>query len=155
MNQASRILARSLLQQGGLSKDGDNDLISREAIACKAWKKAVGKRLAARTNALKLVRDRLVVEVEDETWRNNLWSLRYQILKNLENCLGPGMVGDLEFRVMPLRREPQRATPILAAAADLLDEAAAIEDPGLRRNYRRARDRESSLVRESALEKIA
>jgi len=151
MNQASRILARSFLQQGGGS-----DLISRETIACKAWKKAVGKRLAARTSALKLVRDRLVVEVEDEIWRSNLWSLRYQILKNLEKCLGPEIVGDLEFRVMPPRREPQRAAPVLATAADLLlDDAAGIEDPGLRRNYRRARDRESRLARESALEKTA
>jgi len=140
MNQASRILARAFLHQGG-----DPDLISRETIACKAWNKAVGKRLAARTNAVKLVRDRLVVEVEDEIWRNNLWSLRYQILKNLEKCLGPGIVGDLEFRVMPLRREPRRAEPIHAEPADLLDDAAAIEDPGLRRNYRRARDREIAL----------
>jgi hypothetical protein len=156
MNQASRILARSLLQQGGLSKDSVEGLISRETIACKAWKKAVGKRLAARTNAVKLVRDRLVVEVEDEIWRSNLWSLRYQILKNLEKCLGPEIVGDLEFRVMPPRREPQRAAPVLATAADLLlDDAAGIEDPGLRRNYRRARDRESRLARESALEKTA
>jgi len=147
MNQASQILARSLLQQGGLSKDSVESLISRETIACKAWKKAVGKRLAARTNAVKLVRDRLVVEVEDEIWRNNLWSLRYQILKNLERCLGPEIVGDLEFRVMPLRREPQRAAPIPGAAADLLDDAIGIEDPGLRRNYRRARDRESGLVK--------
>jgi hypothetical protein len=151
MNQASRILARSFLQQGGGS-----DLISPETIACKAWKKAVGKRLAARTTALKLVRDRLVVEVDDEIWRNNLWSLRYQILTNLEKCLGPGIVGDLEFRVMPPRREPQRAEPVLATAADLLlDDAAGIEDPGLRRNYRRARDREIALARESALEKTA
>jgi hypothetical protein len=146
MNQASRILARSFLKEGGLNKDGDADLISRETIACRAWKKAVGKRLAARTNAVKLVRDRLVVEVEDEIWRNNLWSLRYQILKNLEKCLGPEIVGDLEFRVMPLRREPQRAAPVLALRADLADDAAGIEDPGLRRNYRRARDREIGLA---------
>jgi hypothetical protein len=46
---------------------------------------------------------------------------------------------------MPLRREAQRAAPVSAAPADLLDEAAAIEDPGLRRNYLRARDREIAL----------
>jgi hypothetical protein len=80
-----------------------------------------------------------VVEVEDETWRNNLWSLRYQILKNLEKCLGPDIVGDLEFRVMPLRREPQRADAVPLTLVNPLDEANAIADPGLRRNYRRAR----------------
>jgi hypothetical protein len=140
MDQASRIIARSFVE-----KDGESALISREAVACRAWKKAVGKRLAGRTNAIKLVRDRLVVEVEDEMWRSNLWGLRYQILKNLEKCLGPNMVGDLEFRVMPLRREPQRATVVVIESTsghDLFDEAVGIEDPGLRRNYRRARARE-------------
>ena len=140
MIQASRILARSLL-----GKDGESDLISRETIACRAWKKAVGTRLARRTNAVKLVRDRLVIEVEDEIWRNNLWSLRYQILKNLEKCLGPDIVGDLEFRVMPLRREPQRATLPPSLPLDLSDEAVGIEDPGLRRNYVRARARAAGL----------
>lgn len=146
MDQASRILAHSFLKRGGPDKDGDDDLISRETIACKAWTKAVGKRLAGRTTALKLVRDRLVIGVEDEIWRNNLWSLRYQILKNLEKCLGPEIVGDLEFRVMPPRRGPQRHdAATLGAPADLGDDASGIEDPGLRRNYRRARDRESAL----------
>ncbi|MDE3197520.1 MAG: DUF721 domain-containing protein [Acidobacteriota bacterium] len=132
MDQASRIIAR-------LSPTPD--LISRENIACRAWKKAVGKRLAAYTNAQKLVRDRLVVEVEDEVWRKQLWSLRFQILRNLEKAIGPGIVADLEFRVMPPRREPQRAT---ASAGSLLapdDEAAGIEDPVLRRNYRLSRAR--------------
>ena len=137
MNQASRILARSFLD-----KDGeDPDLISRETIACRAWKKAVGARLARHTTAVKLVRARLVIEVEDEVWRNNLWSLRYQILKNVEKCVGPGIVGDLEFRVAPLRREPQRALSALPLAATSADEAKDIEDPGLRRNYIRARAR--------------
>lgn len=135
MNQASRILASFL-------DNGDPDLINRENIACRAWKKAVGARLARHTTAVKLVRDRLVVEVEDEIWRNNLWSLRYQILKNVEKCLGPGIVGDLEFRVVPLRREPQRAAAALhPSAAELADEATGIEDPGLRRNYIRSRAR--------------
>ena len=70
MDQASRIIA----QWNGIA-----DLISHERVACAAWKKAVGKRLATRTNAFKLVRDRLVIEVEDEVWRNNLYSLRPQI----------------------------------------------------------------------------
>ena len=65
MDQASRIIA----QWTGVS-----DVISHERIACGAWKKAVGKTIAVRTRALKLVRDTLVVEVEDELWRKNLWS---------------------------------------------------------------------------------
>jgi hypothetical protein len=142
MDRASRIIGQL---------DGDSDLakvIDREGIACKAWKKAVGERLAKRTRAVKLVRDRLVVQVEDEMWRENLWGLRYQILSKLRGVLGPGVVTAVNFVVMPPRREPQRAAkalPLLDAyngAHD--DEAAGIEDPVLRRNYRRARARESA-----------
>ncbi len=130
MDQASRIIAKW---------SGASDVISHERIACGAWKKAVGKRLAERTRAVKLVRDRLVIEVEDEVWRSNLWSLRFQILKNLEKAIGPEIVSDLSFQVMPRRREPARETlPALQPA----DEASEISDPGLRRIYRNARSRE-------------
>ena len=135
MDQASRIIARLTPA---------SDLITRESIACRAWKKAVGKRLAAYTTPQKLVRDRLVVEVEDEVWRTQLWSLRYQVLRNLEKAIGPGIVSDLEFRVMPPRREPQRAKASTGTLPGLADEAAGIEDPILRRNYRLSRARASA-----------
>jgi predicted nucleic acid-binding Zn ribbon protein len=129
MDQASRIIA----QWRGVS-----DVISAEQIACAAWKNAVGKRVAAHTRALKLVRDTLVVEVEDELWQRNLWKLRYQVLKNLEKAIGSEIVADLEFRVMPPRREPQRDTGERSALAPP-DEADLIGDPVLRRIYRNAR----------------
>lgn len=135
MDQASRIIARLSC---------DSDLITRESIACRAWKKAVGKRLAGYTTALKLVRDRLVVEVEDEVWRSQLWALRFQILRNLDKAIGPGIVGDLEFRVMPARREPQRASAASGTRDGSADEAMGIEDPILRRNYLLARARETA-----------
>jgi hypothetical protein len=134
MDQVSRIIGRI----GG-------DVITPERIACGAWKRAVGKRIAACTRAAKLVRTTLVVEVEDDIWRKNLWSLRYQILRNLEKAIGPEIVSDLEFRVMPLRIEPQRADkgdhlvvkPIEIAGDD-------IADPGLRRIYKAAKRRETA-----------
>ncbi|MGD1070366.1 MAG: DUF721 domain-containing protein [Bryobacteraceae bacterium] len=137
MDQASRIIARWR---------GASDVISPERIACGAWKIAVGPRLAERTRAVKLVRDRLVVEVEDEVWRKNLWSLRYQILKNIEKAIGTEIVADVEFRVMPPRREPQRAEfPGLQPSHRVSeDEGAEISDPGLRRIYRNARRRETA-----------
>lgn len=130
MDQASRIIA---------SWSGASDVITPERIAIGAWKKAVGKRLADRTRAVKLVRDRLVIEVEDEVWRKNLWGLRFQILRNLEKAVGNQIVADLEFRVMPPRREPQRE---VALCAELADESLDIADPGLRRIYRNARRRD-------------
>ncbi len=100
---------------------------------------AVGKRIAAHTRAAKLVRRRLVVEVEDQIWQRQLFVLSYHIVRNLERQLGPDVVEDLEFRVVPRRREPQRAAqsaPALAA-----DEADTIADPVLRGLYKASRAR--------------
>ena len=135
MDQASRIIA----QWTGIS-----DVISHERIACGSWKKAVGKKIALRTRALKLVRNTLVVEVEDEMWRKNLWSLRYQILRNLEKAIGPEIVSTLELRVMPPRFGPQREVEDRLSLEIPLDEAESIADPGLRRIYKAARRRESA-----------
>ena len=129
MDQASRIVAQW------------SDVISTERVACAAWKKAVGKRLANRTRAVKLVRERLVIEVEDEVWRNNLYSLRPQIMRNLEAALGPGIVGDISFEVIPRRIEPQRETRLTPLD---IDAGVDIEDPGMRRIYRMSRRRETA-----------
>jgi len=135
MDQASRIIAKW---------SGASDVITPERIALGAWKKAVGKRLAEHTHPLKLVRDRLVVEVEDEVWRKNLWGLRFQILRNLEKAVGNQIVADIEFRVMPPRRQAQRETKsaLPLSAEELADEASSIADPGIRRIYRNARRRD-------------
>jgi hypothetical protein len=140
MDQASRIIA----QWTGVS-----NVISHERIACAAWAKAVGKTIALRTRAVKLVRSTLVVEVEDEIWRKNLWSLRYQILRNLEKAVGTEIVTAVELRVMPPRFGPQREVRQLEVKQGLaleipLDEAETIADPGLRRIYKAARRRETA-----------
>ncbi|HYA16710.1 MAG TPA: DUF721 domain-containing protein [Bryobacteraceae bacterium] len=134
MDQASRIIGRIA-----------GEVITPERIACGAWKRAVGKRIAAHTRAAKLVRTTLVIEVEDEVWKKNLWSLRYQILRNLEKAIGPEIVSDLELRVMPLRIEPQRADRgenLVVQSLELTGDN--IADPGLRRIYKAARRRETA-----------
>jgi predicted nucleic acid-binding Zn ribbon protein len=135
MDQASRIIA----QWTGVS-----DVISHERIACAAWNKAVGRKIALRTRAVKLVRTTLVVEVDDEMWRKNLWSLRHQILRNLEKALGPGIVAAVELRVMPPRFGPQREVEPRFAPETPQDEAESIADPGMRRIYKDARRRETA-----------
>jgi hypothetical protein len=140
MDQASRIIAKWSSSADSITAD----LISAERIVCGAWKKAVGKRLADRTQAVKLVRDKLIVEVEDELWRKNLWGLRYHILQNLRKAIGPDLVKDLEFRVMPPRREAGRATAPALADPAIADDSLAIQDPGMRRIYRNARRRETA-----------
>jgi predicted nucleic acid-binding Zn ribbon protein len=111
-------------------------MITPEEMALAAWPDAVGKRIATHTRAAKLVRTRLVVEVEDATWQRNLWSLSGQILRNLQKALGPELVDDLEFRIIPRRREPEIARASIPA---LIDDAEAIADPILRDLYKLSR----------------
>jgi len=113
------------------------DTLSGEELACAVWPQAVGKKIAAHTRAAKLVRTRLVIEVEDDTWRKQLNALSHRMVWNLEQILGKGMVEDIEFRVVPRRREPQRAAQ--AVPALFADESAAIADPVMRSIYRAAR----------------
>src|SRR5512142_1819024 len=115
------------------------EAVSDERIACAAWPQSVGKKIAAHTRAAKLVRGRLVVEVEDYVWQKQLFTLTPQILGRLTQNLGGGVVEDLEFRVAPRRREPGRA--VASVPALFADEAESISDPSLRSIYRASRKR--------------
>jgi len=128
--------AAKLIRSLGLPKD----IISAEQLACAAWARAVGKKVALHTRASRLVGARLVVEVEDAIWRRQLMALCPQILGNLAKTLGPSLVEELEFRIMPRRREPQRAMAAGASAA-WHDEAEGISDPVLRSIYRTSKRR--------------
>lgn len=131
MERASRFIGKLTSGEGSIDLDD---------LARAAWPLAVGKKVAARTRAARMVRSRLIVEVEDPVWRKQLLALSGQILGNLERHLGKGMVEELEFRVIPRRRDAQRAEvaqPALAA----FDEADQIADPVLRNIYKSARKR--------------
>jgi hypothetical protein len=52
------------------------------------------------------------------------------IVRSLAKILGPGLVEEMHFTVVPRRREPQRA--VHAAPGLFSDEADAIEDPVMR-----------------------
>ena len=117
------------------------ETLNLEEIACAAWPSAVGRRIAAHTHAARLVRTRLVVEVEDRVWQRQLFALTGQVLRNLERHLGAGAVEDIEFRIVPRRREPQRETQAATPALAPADEADSIADPILRGLYRASRKR--------------
>lgn len=123
MDSAAKLIRGLALPEGA---------ISPEDLACRAWAAAVGPRLAGHTRAARLVRTRLVVDVEDAVWQKQLFCLSKSILRNLERRLGPGLIDDIEFRIMPRRIEPRRA----AQAMPLFDDANGIEDPVLRRIYK-------------------
>jgi len=133
MQRASRVIA---------SLDDLRPTCDAGAIVCAAWERAVGKKVALRSRAVKLVRDTLVVEVEDWLWQRNLNGLSKTIMKNLEAAVGPGIVAELDLRILPPRRGPIRASASLPAFELTGDEADEIADPGLRRIYRRKRDKE-------------
>jgi hypothetical protein len=111
------------------------DKVPADELARAAWIAAVGKRLAQRATATTLVRDRLVVEVEDAIWQKQLFHLRHQILEKLKQVIGEDLIRDLEFRIAPPRRPLQPATRLNQSA----DEAEQIEDSVLRYVYKQAR----------------
>ena len=76
-----------------------------EDLACAAWPMAVGKKSRRIRAPRAWCARRLIVEVEDQVWQRQLFALSGQILTNLEKQLGQGMVEDLEFRVVPPRRD--------------------------------------------------
>jgi predicted nucleic acid-binding Zn ribbon protein len=144
MQRASQILGRiSAAPRSRKQADPLVDpVIAIEQVACASWARAVGPRIARYSRAAKLVRHRLVVEVEDAVWQSNLFYLSHQIVSNLAKELGAGIVTDLEFRIIPRRREPQRETT--AVPGQVEDESDAINDPVLRRIYRAAQRKETA-----------
>jgi hypothetical protein len=120
-----------------LAKIKNNDTISPEGLARAAWLATVGKRIAAKASVKALVRDTLVVEVEDAIWQKQLFHLRYDILAKLTSVIGSGVVTGLEFRIATPRRPPQSAQSHGETAS--LDEADGIEDPVFRILYKQAR----------------
>ncbi len=131
MERASRLIRK--LQIAG-------DPFSGEQLACAAWPQAVGKKIAVHTRAARMVRSRLIVEVEDVVWQQQLFALSGQILRNLEKHVGPGVVGEVEFRVVPARRPPAPARRS-EEPSPAGDEADRIADPVLRAIYKQARKR--------------
>jgi len=128
MERASKVLGKLNLPAGTVTHD---------ALVCSAWAGAVGKKIAAHSRAAKLVRAHLVVEVEDAIWQRQLFALRGQIVRKIEESVGPGMVEEIEFRVAPRRLGPQRAQSSVPSADDAND----IADPMLRNIYKASRKR--------------
>ena len=83
MERASKLIP-------GLRLPGD--VLSAEELACAAWPQAVGKKVAAHTRASRMVRTRLIVEVEDYIWQRQLFALTPYILGNLEKSVCGGLV---------------------------------------------------------------
>jgi len=79
----------------------DQNEAAAEALVFAAWKHAVGEPIRARTSPLEFANRRLIVAVEDETWRRNLATLAPQMVARLNASLGERTVTFVEFRVDP------------------------------------------------------
>jgi hypothetical protein len=130
MEQAGRVLGKLKLTKQG---------VSDEELARSAWPVAVGKKIALRTHAVGLVRNRLVVNVEDAVWQRQLWALREQILQRMQDVLGRKVIEEVEFKIAIPRIKPVRAE-----ARSSADEADGILDPVFRSVYKAARKRANS-----------
>ena len=102
MERASKLIR-------GLRLSGD--VLSAGELACAAWPQAVGKRIAAHTRASRMVRTRLIVEVEDHIWQRQLFALTPYILSNLEKELRrrPGGRPGVPHRAPAARTAARRA----------------------------------------------
>lgn len=99
MQRAAQLIRTSKLT-GGLFSDED--------LVRAVWPSAVGKAIAKHTSRLKVVRSVLVVEVEDDLWRRQLYALRSQILARLQKLTASDGIQEIEFRIAIPRREAQR-----------------------------------------------
>ena len=87
--------------------------------------------MARHTRATALVRDSLIVEVEDHIWQQQLATLEGYLISNLAEVLGEKLVKRIDFRPMPRRIMPQRAESARPAGG--------IEDPILDLLYRQSK----------------
>jgi predicted nucleic acid-binding Zn ribbon protein len=129
MESAGRLIGKLKVSKG---------LADPESRVRAAWNVAAGKKIAVHTRATTLVRNTLIVEVEDPIWQRQLNTLRHFLLRNLRTALGESLVEDIDFRPMPARRKPQLAESA-RPAAPMTQET--IHDPVLAALYRQSKRR--------------
>ena len=118
-----------------------NDLVGDEELARAAWRAAVGDRIETHARFRELVRDRIVIDVDDRVWQNQMHTLEGQILGKLHRLLGRVVARQIEYRIA-LPRIPAKVETRGEFQLAIQDpEAERIKDPGLRRMYVRSKRR--------------
>jgi hypothetical protein len=113
---------------------------AHEAVVLAEWRRIAGAALNERTRPLSFRENRLVVAVENDTWRNHLEHLTSQMLARL-NGDGQAQVKFIEFRTEPnvISRSNNTSTigrPSPSGLEPTLREAAlAIADESLRTSF--------------------
>lgn len=70
-----------------------------EQLVLSLWPTVVGKTVAQKTQPTRLYRSSLIVTVPDETWKRELFALRFEVLAKLEKLVGRRRVASLDLRV--------------------------------------------------------
>ena len=118
---------------------GPNESVA-EALVFAAWHRTAGELLAKRTAAVEFLENRLVVAVEDNTWKRHLEELAPQMLARLNGKLGHGTVKMIEFRIDAMAIESRKALetkPVDCAHVpdSITDAAEHIADEALRERF--------------------
>jgi Dna[CI] antecedent, DciA len=141
MERAARVFRKAMQSRS---------LLSDDEVARAVWPAAVGATIAARTSRLRLVRNTLVVDVEDHVWQKQLHTLSGQILGRLNKLTPDLKISAIDFRIGVPRREPQSAASVTGhpaeapLAASRGDEADCIQDPVLKKVYQISRRKASA-----------
>ncbi len=114
------------------------------AVVFAAWNRCAGQMLKARTSPMNFTANRLVVAVQDKTWRLHLEDLSSTMLVKLNGVLGQGTVKFVEFRVDKKAVDAVRAASLernnahevsVEAPPSLIKAANAIADENLREHF--------------------
>ncbi len=120
----------------------------REHRAFEIWEATVGAQVAAHARPVRISNRVLRVEVDHNTWLQQLHFMKALILSRLNDRLGEGTLIDIDLR-LGRAKPPESATPRPAppppvrlpltpdAAARIEKEIASISDDGLRALFRR------------------
>lgn len=129
MERAARVVSKSASSQR---------IIDHEQVVGALWPSIVGKVVARHTLGLAIVRETLVVEVEDAIWQKQLYALSSQIVARLQKCMASTLIRHIEFRIGVPKRQPAREELVTEVPAD---DAEGIRDPVLKKVYQLSRKR--------------
>jgi hypothetical protein len=128
VKRASDILPQIYRRRPGAHDDRD--------LLLSYWSAAVGPQVAAQAHPVRLVNKRLRVEVESAAWLQQLLPLTGEIIRKLNKLMTRQAVEAIDFRATRTPARPPQRAATATASAHIADEAAAIQDPFLRRLYR-------------------
>jgi len=118
-----------------------------DEIAKLAWTRAAGEGLRNHAVPFRLYRRTLIVSVADAIWQKQLRQMSTEFIFRINNLLGRGVVGDIEFRIDPAAVELVRSRIPAPQSSrkethepipELLSAASSITDPDLRDSFIRA-----------------